>query len=152
MQIVDLISALKSIGCDKKDIDDALQNAWLQEYHRWAEEISPALRAALAGRHKVQRQTPFVEAWLGYALYYYQKVLSLEEVLESADAINHAIPRADEVAWAFLRLGNRGWLAVQGDLYGLTAEGRRAIGDIVTEGNVRQLKEWISSHPPHGEE
>ncbi len=39
---------------------------------------------------------------LGYALYYYNKLLSLEDVIESADAINHSIPNADKVSRAFL--------------------------------------------------
>ncbi len=117
-------------------------------YRQWAEAITPGLRAALAGDREVPPHTPFSEAWLAYALFYYDRLLSLEEVIESADAINHGIPNPDEVAWAFLRLKKRGWLAVQGDLYGLAAQGRRSIDTIVSQGNVERLKEWISTHPP----
>jgi len=126
---------------------------WVSEnYREFAEEIAPTLRAALSGEREVPQQALFSEAWLGYALSYYRKLLSLEEVIESADAINHGIPRADEVAWAFLRLRVRGWLVVQGDLYGLTDEGRLVINTVVAQGGVGRLKEWISTHPPPGEE
>jgi len=127
-----------------------------QSYRQWAEEITPQLHAALAGEREVPPQPPFIEAWLADALFYYDRPLSLEEVIESADAIDHAIPNPDEIAWAFLRLRKRGWLLVVGDLYGLTAEGRRAIEVIVAQGEapwrVGRLEEWISAHPPPGEE
>jgi hypothetical protein len=124
---------------------------WVSEnYREFAEEIGPRLRTALAGERDVPPQKPFVEAWLGYSLYYYDKLLSLEEVIESADAINHGIPNPDEVAWAFLGLRNRGWLSVQGDMYGLTPEGRLAINTIVVQGSLERLNGWISSHPPSG--
>jgi hypothetical protein len=124
---------------------------WVYEhYHEFAEQIAPRLREVLAGERDVQPQKPFVEAWLGYALYYYDKLLSLEEVIESADAINHGIPNPDEVSWAFLCLRKRGWLSVQGDMYGLTTEGRLAINTIVVQGNLDRLNRWISSHPPSG--
>ncbi len=48
-------------------------------------------------------------------------------------------------------LKDRGWLSIQGDLYGLTAEGRSIVQSIVGNGNLRErtqrLKEWISTHP-----
>src|SRR5262245_36051466 len=92
MRVVDLVLALKSIGCDKKEIDDAFEKAWLQEFHKWAEEIAHGLRSALLGNRQVPQQSAFSEAWIGYALLYnHQKFLSLEEVLQSADSINHAI-------------------------------------------------------------
>jgi hypothetical protein len=126
---------------------------WVSEnYSEFAGEISPRLRAALAGEVEVPQQAAFSEAWLSYALFYYERLLSLEEVIESADAVNHGIPKVDEVAWAFLRLRKRGWLVVQGDLYGLTAEGRRTIKTVVAQGGVERLKEWVSAHPPPSEE
>jgi len=124
---------------------------WVYEhYHEFAEEIAPRLREVLAGERDVPPQKPLVEAWLGYALYCYDKPLSLEEVVASADAINHGIPHPDEVAWAFLCLRKRGWLSVQGDMYGLTPEGRLAINTIVVQGHLERLNHWISSHPPLG--
>ena len=121
-------------------------------YRQWAEVITPGLRAALAGDREGPPHTPFSEAWLAYALHYYDRPQTLEEVIESADAINHAIPNPDEVAWAFLRLRSRGWLAEQGNLYGLTAAGRQAIeaivgGDDVLDG-VERLTTWVSKHSP----
>lgn len=122
---------------------------WVSEnYREFAEEIAPVLLAALAGKRDVPPQKPFVEAWLAYALYYYDRLLFLEEVIESADAINHGIPTADDVASAFLCLRKRGWLSVQGNKYGLTGEGRLAINTIVAQGSLERLNGWISSHPP----
>jgi hypothetical protein len=105
-------------------------------YRQWAEAIMPRLRAALAGEYEVVPQPPFAEAWLAFALFCYERPLSLEETIESADAIEHGIPNPDEVAWAFLRLKKRGWLAERGNLYGLTVEGRRAIEEVVGEGGT----------------
>src|SRR3990172_7021943 len=123
-----------------------------QSYRQWAEEVAPELQAALAGEREVPPQPPFAEGWLADALFYYERPLSLEEVIESADAINHAIPNPEEIAWAFLRLRRRGWLLVEEDLYGLTGEGRRAIEGIVTQGEapwrVGRIEAWISTHPP----
>lgn len=121
-------------------------------YRQWAEAITPGLRAALVGDREVSPQPPFIEAWLADALFYYDTPLSLEDVIESADAINHSIPNPDEVAWAFLRLRNRGWLAEQGNLYGLTAGGRRTIEaivgrDFVLDG-LERLTKWVSTHSP----
>jgi hypothetical protein len=121
-----------------------------ESYLEWAEAIRPILRPALAGERKVPPQKPFVEAWLGYALYSYDKLLSLEEVIASADSIAHGIPKPDEVAWAFLSLRKRGWLAVHEDMYGLTPEGRLAISTIVVQDSLKRLSDWISSHPPSG--
>lgn len=142
---------LLSLGCDPAEIRHALLEAGVEpfthEYRELAEKARPHLLAALAGRRKVRTQRPFTEAWLGYALYYYSRPLSLWEVIESADSVNHLIPDPDEIAWAFLRLRARGWLAVQGDTYGLTEEGRLAMGTIVNEGVVERLEKWISANP-----
>ena len=94
------------------------------------------LRAALAGEVKVSEQKPFSEAWLAYALFPFERPVPLEEVIGSADAIDHGVPNVDEVVWAFLRLRKRGWLVVQEDLYRLTAEGRRAINTVLAQGSL----------------
>lgn len=151
---------LLSIGCDPVDIRRALVEAGVQpfthEYRVAAERTRPLLLAALAGEREVPPQRPFTEAWLADALFYYSRALPLEEVLESADAINHAVPNPEEVAWAFLCLRRRGWLAVDGELFGLTPEGRRAVQRIVTQGEaswrVGRLEEWISAHPLPGDD
>ena len=156
MSVEELAVALKNIGCGRKASGDAFQEALLQSYRPMADEFSPQIRAALNRERDVPRQEPFSEAWLAYALYYYSRPLSLWEVLESADAINHLIPNPDEIAWAFLNLRKRGWLVVEGELYGLTPEGRRAIDAIVAQGHaprpVLSLEEWITAHPPPSNE
>ncbi len=147
---------LLSIGCDPAEIRRSLLEAGVQpftsEYHEHAERIRPVLLAALTGEREVPPQEPFSEAWLADALYYYKRMLSIWEVLESADAINHAIPNPDQIAWAFVRLRKRGWLAIDGDLFGLTPEGRRAIEAILAQSDaprrVGRLKQWVSTHPP----
>src|SRR6266851_3200256 len=96
-----------------------MRGTWQESYREWADEMKQAVQAALNGEREVPLQRPSVETWLGLALHYYDRLLSLWEVIESADALNHAIPNTDEVAWAFLCLKKRGWLAVQGDMYGL---------------------------------
>jgi len=96
-------------------------------------------------------------------------MLSLRDVLESADALEHAIPNYDEISWAFLRLRRRGWLAIDGEMYGLTLEGRRAVKKIADRweklsllldrvgkssllDRVSKLEKWFSNHPPPGDE
>ena len=126
------------------------ENWVFEHYHEFAEKINPVLRAALAGQLRPKEQKQMVEAWLGLALFHDKVPVSLEEIIASADAINFGIPTPEEVAWGFLRLKERGWLAIDGDLYGLTSEGRRAIDTIVSQGNVERLTDWISIHPPSG--
>ena len=129
---------------------DSNEGTWQESYREWADAMKPGLQAALAEERKVQPQKPSVETWLGLALHYHDRLLSLWEVIESADALNHDIPNPDEVAWAFLSLRKRGWLAVEGDMYGLTIEGRRAISTIVCQQNYELLNDWIQDHPPSG--
>jgi hypothetical protein len=129
-----------------------------QSYRQWAEEIRPQLRAALSGEREIPPQAPFAEAWLAYALFLGESSfpVPLEDVIHTADGINHSIPTPDEIAWAFLRLAKRGWLAMQGDSYGLAGEGRRAIRRVVGKGTLHEgvdrLTDWISAHPPPGDE
>jgi len=119
-----------------------------ESYEQWAAAILPELRRFLSGQKEVPPQGPFAEAWLGYALYYHDRLLSLEEVIESADAVNHGIPAVEAVAWAFQSLSKRGWLALQAEKFGLTAEGRRAINTIIVQDSVHRLRDWISENPP----
>lgn len=147
MDMRELIPTLKALGCTGEDIRRAFEELGERQYRRMAELTEPVVRDALAGVREVPPQPPSTEAWLGYTVYYYERLLSLEEVIETADSVNHLIPTPDDVAWAFVRLRERGWLAVQGDLYGLTEEGRMAIGTIVNEGVVERLENWISANP-----
>ena len=129
----------------KYDID------WmLQQYRDLAEKFGPIVRAALARELRVPEQDQFSEAWLGYALFQEKAMVSLDLVLGQADILNAAVPTAEEVAGAFLRLKKRGWLAVEGDSYGLTSEGRRTIDKIVSQPKVYLLTKWITDHPPTG--
>lgn len=148
MEMHELVPALQALGCTQDDIRHAIEKLGQQHYRQMAALTEPVLREALQGTRKLPPQTPWAEAWLGYALYSSQTPLSLEEVFDSADFINHAIPSPDVVAWAFLRLRERGWLEVQGDAYGLTEEGRLAMGTVVNEGVVGRLEKWMSANPP----
>lgn len=124
---------------------------WVYEhYHEFAEKITPVLRATLRGGRDVPQQKPITEAWLAYALFPFERPVPLEEIIGSADAISHGIPKPDEVAWAFLSLTKRGWLSDEGDKYSLTNEGRHAINTIIAQGNLERLNDWISNHPPNG--
>jgi hypothetical protein len=134
------------------------EKLWFTSYHQWAEDIAPQLHVALSGNREVLPQDPFNEAWMAYALFRTDSPLPvlLMEVIAIADGINHSIPNPDEIAWAFLRLKERGWLAVEGDSYGLTAEGRNSIKSIVGGGGyvneeMDLLKDWISIHAPSGD-
>lgn len=129
-------------------------------YNYAAKITRPFLQAALAGEREVPEQRPFTEAWLTDAPLYYDRMLSLREVIGLADAINHTIADSDEISGAFLRLRRRGWLAIEGEMYGLTPEGRRAAQEIVSRGKkpsllldrVRKLEKWFVDHPLLGDE
>jgi hypothetical protein len=152
----DLARELLAFGCSPLEIARALREAGVYSYsgyyHGLAERAAPRVQAALAGERGIPTQKPFAEAWLAYSLFYYRRPLSLEDVIESADAIEHAIPNRDEIAWAFVSLKKRGWLQLQADSYGLTAEGRREIEAIIDQGErsspVMRLSEWILANPP----
>jgi hypothetical protein len=126
------------------------ENLVFEHYHEYAEKINPIVRAALAGELKIEGQKQRSEAWLGLALFGSKGLVPLEEVVASADAINHLIPSPNEVAWAFLCLKKRGWLAIERDSYGLTSEGRRAIDTILSQDHFERLTEWILNNPPVG--
>lgn len=158
MKVMELVAALKAIGCDQKDISDAFEAAASRSYQLWAEESAPQVRAVLSGERQVPAQTPFTEAWLALALFLGRAPLSLPEIVDGADFIWHAVPGPDQVGWALLRLSRRGWLLVQGNSYGLTDGARRTIEGIVgdREGGVlkgvERLKAWFSTHAPPGGE
>jgi hypothetical protein len=120
----------------------------MQQYRELAEKISPVVRAALVGELKVPEQKQWSEAVIGLALFQEKNTASLDAVIGQADILNAAVPTAEEVAWAFLRLRKRDWLVVQGDSYGLTFEGRNSIRIIVSRTPLRQLDDWISDNPP----
>lgn len=159
----ELSLALLVIGCRETDIAVAFRKAggWdpsegpfpsFMSHRHWAEKVEPQVQAALAGKQEVPPQPSYTEAWLAFALFLGESLLSLEEVIETADFINHLTPIPEEIAWAFLRLRRREWLAMEGNSYGLTAEGRRTIEGIVDEGGVvensERLSEWLLAHPP----
>ena len=172
------------MGLDKDEIFKAETKAYVENanstYRRVEKKYLPFIQAALAGEREVPEQKPFDEGWLAYALLAHptKGLHPLWEVLGSADAENHAIPTYDEISWAFLRLRRRGWLAIEGDTYGLTPEGYRAVKEIVdkdeppwpdwsheqwteyVKGNVPRIKrtwssekleKWILDHPPGDE-
>lgn len=147
---VELDSKLFRLGYNILEVDRAFKEVGVVitpeiTYRHVAKITRPFLQAALAREREVPEQKPSTEAWFVDALIY-DKTYSLERVIAMADAINHAIPNYDEISWAFLRLRKRGWLAIEGDTYGLTLEGRLAIQDIWERGEswpVKKIGEWI---------
>jgi hypothetical protein len=178
----ELEGMLFGMRCDIWEIKHAFQEVGVVHapgatYDYVARKTRPFLQAALAGEREVPEQEPTAEAWLAVALSNNEGLRSLREVIGIADAIEHAIPDYDEISWAFLRLRRRGWLAVEGEMYDLTPEGRRAITEIVDRGEtfwrdwsyeqwkkkgrpklpkrtspIKKLKDWISENPPPGDE
>lgn len=130
--------------------------AVVQSQQYWEGEIEPKLRAALDGRYKVPPQPPRTEALVAYVLFREASPIQLRDLVDTADFMYRLVPTADEIAWAFLLLKRRGWLAAEGNRYGLTAEARRTIESVVGESGtldrVERLQQWTSAHPPPGEE
>jgi hypothetical protein len=181
---VELDSELIRMGCNVLEIERAFQEVGVvhtpdSTYNYVARITRPFLQAALAGERKVPKQEPIAEAWLAIALFHHDRMLSLREVIGLAYAIQYLIPNYDEISWAFLCLRWRGWLAVEGDMYGLTPEGRIAVKEIVDRGGppswvrkfqlwfflktylsasskrtrpIEKLEDWISKHPLPGDE
>ena len=152
MPISELVPALKAHGCSQDDIRKAFEEMGRQAYIRWAAHCEPLVQAALAGTREVPSQNVWVEAWIALALFVDKSPETIKDLLETADYINHAIPNEDVISWAFLRLRRRGWLVVQGNLFGLTAEGARSIEDIVGKDGgvltgVERLSAWVVAHP-----
>jgi hypothetical protein len=197
MPLLELRRKLLSMGLDKGEIENAEAIAYHEyfmpennaetrayiehaeaTYQRVEKEYLPFIQAALAGEREVPAQTPFAVGWLAYSLLAHhtnEGLRPLWEVLFSADAENHAIPDYDEISWAFLWLRRRGWLAVEGDTFGLTPEGRRAVQEIVDKDEppwpdwtplqwtsyvlghgprinrkwaLKKLEDWILKNPP----
>jgi hypothetical protein len=170
------------MGCDVLEIKRAFQEVGVihtsdAKYNYVAQITRPFLQAALAGEREVPEQEPIAEAWLAVALFNNEGLRSLKDIIWTADAIEHSIPNYDETSWAFLRLRRRGWLAIDGEMYDLTPEGRRAVNEIVDRGEsfwldwdyeqwkkngrpvlpkrtrpIKKLEEWISENPPPGDE
>src|SRR5713101_7665981 len=69
MQMRELFAALKAIGCDPKEIGEAIEKAAHQAQVKYAQSVSPRVRAVLSGESKVPEQEPFIEAWLAMALF-----------------------------------------------------------------------------------
>ena len=193
--LLELRRKLFAMGLDKGEIENAEAIAYheyfmtevnLKASHEHAKinygevekKYLPFIQAALAGEREVPAQGPFAVGWLAYSLLAHhtnEELHPLWEVLFSADAENHAIPNYDEISWAFLWLRRRGWLAVEGDMFGLTPEGSRAVKEIVDKdeppwpdwtplqwtayvlGHVprinrtwalKKLEDWILKNPP----
>lgn len=191
MPLLELRRNLFSMGLDEDEISNAETKAYHEyfmtennlktavedaktTYGRVEKKYLPFIQAALAGERDVPAQKPFAEGWLAYSLLH-EGLRPLWEVLFSADAENHAIPTYDEISWAFLRLRRRGWLAVEGERFGLTPEGSRAVKEIVDKDEppwpdwtplqwtayvlghgprinrtwaLKKLEDWILKNPP----
>lgn len=144
--------ALKAAACTPEEIVEAFRGVPRPSgYYHIADEMMPGIDAALAGRRAVPVQKAFVEAWIALALECEPSAAPLEDILEQADSINIAVPTTDEVAWAFLRLRERGWLTIEGGKFGLTAEARRKVGSVVGKmagfHSAKHLEEWLSANP-----
>jgi len=155
MRSDDLARELLAIGCRPLDIAEALREVGVYSYsgfsHEMAVKAAQLVRAVLAGEREVPPQNPSVEGSLCYALFSSERPLLLDEFIESADGIFHVMYTSEEIAWAFSRIRKRGWLTVQVELYGLTAESRRTIETIIAHGigsQFRRLMGWILAHPP----
>ena|SRR5689334_13277355 len=125
-------------------------------YERAAEAALPKLRAALEGKLRVPPQAESAEAALALALFYDDKakpgtLQELEGILSMAEYVTDEIPSWAQVAEGFLRLRARGWLAQEGDRWGLTRPGREAIGAIVTASKVAaaldEVERWLGLNP-----
>ncbi len=149
--------ALRAVGCTPEEIVSAFEGVPRpSSYYHFADDMLPKIEDALAGKRQVPPQKPFAEAWIAVSIFCEdlsgKSAHRLEDVLEQADSINIAVPTADEVAWAFLRLRKRGWLSTEKGEYRLTPEGRRMIQSIAGDApgfeSAKRLEEWASVHPP----
>ncbi len=153
MRAGDLIEALRSIGCRRADIDDAIREVTaLRSQRDWDKKIAPKLEAAFAGTYEVPAQPQRTEALLTYVLFLEESTVPLSEMVDLVDFIYRLVPTPDEVAWAFLQLRRRSWLVQGENRYGLTTEARYAIENIIGEGDhynrIDRLTEWMLAHPP----
>lgn len=136
------------------DSGDTVEKA-LEVYSQWSRQIAPYVQAAVAGKIQVPRQPVSAEVWLTFALYWEGSKKTLENLIRDADVVGHSLPSAEEIAWTLLSLRNRGWLSIQGDLFGLTTEGMRTVETVVDSGSLKEriqrLTAWTSSHSPQSD-
>ena len=157
MTVGNLMAALRAEGCSQPDIDKALREAsaqYSQEFRdaEAEEKFGPTLRAAFAAEYEVPPQRAIAEPLIAYALFIDNLPETIASVVDTADYMWRLVPTADELSWAFVRLKRRGWLLVNGKLYGLTAEGKSAIASVVGEegdqfDKIKRLEAWTSVHP-----
>jgi hypothetical protein len=148
---------LISLGHDPVEVRHALHAAgvgYCPKTLKLARITRPLLQAALAGEREVPKQEPHTEAWLAYALPRSDMMYSLIQVIGDANFTMDGYPTPDEICWAFVRLRRRGWLIVEGEMYGLTPEAKRIIKEIEYDNRrwPRKLIEWMSEHPLPGDE
>lgn len=153
MRVTELVQALEERGCPRSEVASALAEAGLPLcWGQFADLMQAQVENALAGKRDVPAPDQYAEAWITYALFWKKPPSLLEDVVAAADAINHAIPTADEVAWTFLRLRKRGWLSTEGSKYVLTPDARRTIEGVVGRGTLftqlGRLKDWMLEHAP----
>jgi hypothetical protein len=153
MPIGHLVDQLKSIGCRQEDIDLALRETYLIKREQdWNSEMMPTLRQAIAGILDVSPQNPSDEGFIAYVLFDRESPLALWEISDAYDYWNSVGMTSDALAWAFVRMNARGWLAEHGTRFGLTAEGRKSVAEIVGEGRIgdkiSRLVEWTQANPP----
>ena len=153
MVVGDLIEALKSVGCRREDIDLALRETYMIKREQdWNDQVLPKLRQAVAGTYDVPPQDPSEEGIIAYVLFERESPLTLWEISDAYDYLNRVGMTTDVLAWAFVRMNARGWLAEHGTLFGLTEDGRRTVMEIVRAGTIRdkmnRLVEWTRANPP----
>ena len=153
MPIGYLIDELKSIGCRQEDIDLALRETYLIKREQdWNNEMLPTLRLAIAGVFDVSQQNPSDEGFIAYVLFERESSMALWEISDAYDYWNSACMTVDALAWALVRMNARGWLAEHGTRFGLTANGRKAVAEIVGGGRIgdkiNRLVEWTQANPP----
>ena len=153
MLIGDLIEELKSIGCRREDIDEALREKYLTKREQdWNDQVLPKLRQALAGTYEVPSQESNEEGIIAYVLFERESPATIREISDAYDYLNRVGMTTDVLAWAFVRMNARGWLAEDGTLFGLTADSRKIIAEIVGEGSINdkmnRLVEWTQANPP----
>ena len=153
MLIGDLIEELKSIGCRREDIDEALREKYLTKREQdWNDRVLPKLRQALAGTYEVPSQESNEEGIIAYVLFERESPATIREISDAYDYLNRVGMTTDVLAWAFVRMNARGWLSEHGTQFGLTADSRKTISEIVGEGNIsdkmNRLVEWTQANPP----
>ena len=153
MAIGDLTEALASAGCSQEDIDIALREAYLIKRDQdWNDWMLPKLRQALAGTYEVTPQESNEEGIIAYVLFERESPVSIWEISDAYDYLNRVGMTTDVLAWAFVRMNERGWLLERDNRYGLTADGRKEIKEIAGEGRIEdmisRLVEWTQANPP----